>query len=164
MIRRFLTLALLPLLAGCSSLRFAKDWDREVDFEFYRTYEFARSPEQDRTGPETSNTTFLDKRIKRAIADRLEKKELRAAPQGERGDLVVVYRMNLRDVVDVYGYGYGSTQSTWKEGTLVIDFVDRRTDAVVWRGWAEGMRAEVGHSEEQIFAVVGKILSGFPPG
>ena len=129
--------------------------------------EFAPTPKkEEKAGPEVSNKVFLDRRIKRAVTAALEKRKLRPAETGARGDLIVVYWMNLRDVVDVYTYGYypsGATSSSYKEGTLVLDLVDREQDQVVWRGWVEGMKAEVRDSEEQIFHVVGKILRGFPP-
>jgi hypothetical protein len=166
--RRTRPLALLvPLLAaGCSSMHYAADWDRGTDFRGYETFEFAPTPKEEQKGPEVSNKAFLDRRIRRAVTAVLEEKGLRPAEPGGRAELLVVYWMNLRDVVNVYSYGYypsGSTYSSYQEGTLVLDFVDRELDEVVWRGWVEGMKAEVRHSEEQIFHVVGKILKGFPP-
>jgi hypothetical protein len=158
---------LLPMLAaGCSSMHYAADWDHGTEFRKYETFEFAPTPKEDKTGPEVSNKVFLDRRIKRAVTETLEKKGIRPAEAGARGQLIVVYWMNLRDVVDVYTYGYypsGATSSSYKEGTLVLDLVDRELDEVVWRGWVGGMKAEIRHSEEQIFHVVGKILRSFPP-
>jgi hypothetical protein len=164
--------AVLPLLlllsflfTGCSSLHVATDWDRDVDFAAYRTFEFAASPEDEKTAPAVSNRVFLDKRIRRAVTAKLEPEGLRPVEAGE-GDLIVVYWLHLRDVVDVYSYGYypgGASYARYKEGTLVLDFVDRKLDEVVWRGWAEGIRAEVRHSEDQMFDIVRKILHDFPP-
>lgn len=163
-----LAVLMVPVLAGCSSLRYSADWDRDVDHQAYRTFTFAPTPEPEKEGPSASNTTFLDKRIKRAVTAALEdkKKGLRRVESRAQADLVVVYWLHLRDVVNVYSYGYypsGASYSSYKEGTLVIDLVDRKLDEVVWRGWAEGMRAEVRHSEEQIFGVVRAILRDFPP-
>jgi hypothetical protein len=165
---RLLAVLTIPTLAGCSSLRYSSDWDRDVDHRSYVTFEFAPTPTEERTGPSASNTTFLDKRIKRAVTAALEeeKKGMRRVESGGGADLIVVYWLHLRDVVNVYSYGYypsGASYSSYKEGTLVIDLVDRELDEVVWRGWAEGIRAEVRHSEDQIFGVVRSILRDFPP-
>lgn len=164
---RLLAVLVLPVLAGCSSLRFAADWDRGVDHRAYRTFTFAPTPPSEKTGPEASNTAFLDRRIRRAVVAALgdEKKGLQPVEGGAPADLLVVYRLNLKDVVNVYGYGYygGTSSSSYREGTLVIDLIDRKLDDVVWRGWAEGIRAEVRHSEEQIFGIVRTIFRDYPP-
>ena len=166
-VHRLLAVLALPLLAGCSSLRFAADWDRGVDHRAYRTFTFAPTPPLERTGPEASNTAFLDRRIRRAVVAALgdSKKGLQPAEPGTTADLLVVYRLNLKDVINVYGYGYygGTSSSSFREGTLVIDLIDRKRDEVVWRGWAEGIRTQVQHSEEQIFGIVRTIFRGYPP-
>lgn len=51
-------------------------------------------------------------------------------------------------------------------GTLLIDLVDRKTDKVVWRGWAEGsidgLLDNQQWMEEHVDAAVAKIMSQLP--
>ena len=53
-------------------------------------------------------------------------------------------------------------------GTLLLDLVDRRTNAVVWRGWAEGSLDaaidEQDRLERNVDDAVAKILARLPRG
>ena len=166
---RFRPFVLVPLLlAGCSSVHVVTDWDRDTNFSGYRSFEFAPSPAE-KKGPTPGNRAFLDKRIKRAVEAELTAKGFVLRESG-RADLLVVYYLKLQDVVNVYTYGHyprrwGGAASVhrYKEGTLVLDLVDRNLDEVVWRGWGEGIRADVQRSEEKIHKAVAKILKKFPP-
>ena len=64
-----------------------------------------------------------------------------------------------------YGYPISASASGYAPGTLAIDVTDRRSDELVWRGWAEGALFEPVPPEQLadfIDEVVEKIMRNFP--
>lgn len=57
--------------------------------------------------------------------------------------------------------GTGIEQIPYKEGTIVIDLIDRRTNEIVWRGSAEDLVAP-GNLDEEIRSYVDAIFDKFP--
>ena len=109
----------------------------------------------------------------------------RASP--DEADLVVSYGLGAREKTDVYatpisglyygrhgygrhGYGYGggyggSTVRTkpYTEGTLTVEFFDRRTKQAAWVGWAsKRLSKSRANRQEVIDKAVAKILTDFP--
>jgi hypothetical protein len=70
-----------------------------------------------------------------------------------------------------YGFGYGGFYgrdeldvNEYKEGTLMLDFIDPQTEALIWRGIYKNEIDESGIiPEEQIQKAVEEILKQFPP-
>ena len=83
-----------------------------------------------------------------------------------------------KERIDVYqnqfGYGwgyspwyYGGTYSTsTTEGTLFIDFIDAKTNELIWQGIgvADLVMSTVEKKEARINEIVTKILAEYPPG
>jgi hypothetical protein len=71
-----------------------------------------------------------------------------------------------------YGYCYDETCGTrvheYEAGTLILDFVDTRTNRVVWRGWAQdavqGMLESRDVMARKIDEAVTRMLEQFPKG
>jgi Ca-activated chloride channel family protein len=161
-------LLLALALGGCSSLRIAADWDRDIDFHSYRSYKWAPIE----AGEETRGTdrTLLDKRVRSAVDRELTAKGYTRAEDGPT-DMLLVYRAKVRDKIDVYAdYGYprrwgrGVSIYEYREGTLAILIVDPKLDQVIWQGWAQGVVADPERSDEKIREAVRKVLKRFPPG
>ena len=82
--------------------------------------------------------------------------------------------MNRRIDVDrvdrEYGYCYGEDCAgevvEYEAGTLILDVVDRRTNRVVWRGWAQesfdGVIDNSDRLERVITRAVAQMLARFP--
>ena len=51
----------------------------------------------------------------------------------------------------------------YKEGMIVIDIIDAKTDELVWRGWGTGIRGNRDDVNEIIKEAVIEILMDFPP-
>ncbi len=65
-----------------------------------------------------------------------------------------------------YGRGYGGGGSylrTYKEGTLILDFVDPETMQLIWRGWATFAFDDPDKAARYVNKAVKKILKKFPP-
>jgi len=70
-----------------------------------------------------------------------------------------------------HGYCYQNCEARvieYQEGTLVIDLVDRRTNKVVWRGWArdtmDGVIDDQERLERQVDDGVGRMMRLLPRG
>lgn len=153
----------LIFLGACSSITVTSDFDKEVDFTKYKTYEyFGWAEESDKI-----LNRFQRERIEKAFGDEFDKRGLKYVKDG--GDMVV----SLYIVVDkktsttaytnhngMGGYGYGgmgwyggygggygmggmgmgmgSSTTTYSEkdylaGTLVVDVFDKAEKKMIWQ-------------------------------
>lgn len=172
---------LLPLLlitfliTSCVSVRVASDYDKDVDFNTYKTFAFYK------TGIDQAEISDLDKRrILRAIEAELLAKGF---TKSENPDLLVSIFTKSRERINVYnngwgGYGYGWGWSPWywggygygnvsrsTEGSLYIDLIDAAKKELVWQGVGTGyLTNTMSKKEERIKEFVMKIMEKYPPG
>mgnify|MGYP006308901649 CR=1 FL=1 len=163
-------LFLLPLLCiiSCSGVRVAVNYDTEINFSDYETYTFAE-PRQNKAGYQH----FVTKSILLEIDPLLKEKGLEKTDP-HRADLSVHFYTlvkNQRQVispsyrVDRWGRVWQRRPGhvrKYKEGTLVIDIVDRRKKELVWQGVGSGVLTP--HDPQEHFLdAVREILKDFPP-
>jgi hypothetical protein len=172
------------LLAACSTLQVSTDYDPDYDFSSLRTYGWFKMERPPGTDVRISNTLIED-RVRKAIEHELDAKGYRKVTD-EAPDYYVAWLggidTKLRvDTVESYydpfwggvpqgGYwpGYQRTFAReYKEGTLIIDFLNPATHNLIWRGTGSDY-LEPNTSLEQMTATINnavhKILAGFPPG
>ena len=169
----FVTMAAVALMiAGCAALRVGSYVARSADFSWYRTYDLA-APDAFTTGdPRLDNNTFFQERVQASVDRALTARGFERVSSGG-SDLVVHYHASVTQQVDVngadqkYGYCADCRAFVFDAGTLTLDFVDRRTNTLVWRGWAEGSidAALVNQDwmERQVDEAVAVILKRLPP-
>jgi hypothetical protein len=165
---------LLFLLASCgSSISVYSDYDKNADFNQYKTYAFHKR------GIDRLQISELDKkRILHAIDNELSKKGM---TKSETPDLLINILTKEREQVDVtqynsgwgYGWRYGWNPYLWggrtyvstsTEGTLYIDLIDAKKKELIWEGEGIGYLTENrNEKEKQINEFVAKILEQFPP-
>jgi hypothetical protein len=166
------TSALLGILlgivcGGCSSLRVATDYDHAIDFTKYHTYRWAPTRVAESESLRADHS-LLEARIKRAVDRELAARGFERRSEGPT-DLIVVFYASRQHRVEVYpSYGYPRHWRTahayhYREGTIVLDFVDTRLDQMVWRGWATEVLGDPEDAEERINEAIAKILERFPP-
>ncbi len=181
-----LGVGLIMALAGCSSRFVKSDFDREVNFDQFKTYSWMVQPEASGRNPFAQNT-LLGKRIRNAVEMELAAQGFQKQASGNP-DFVIAYHVILEDKVDLtshgygYGYGYGYRGRYYRypywggyydsnafnvrqytEGTLILDFIDPGADQMVWRGWYSDAVGEGEISEKKINTAVKHILEKFPP-
>jgi len=185
-----LAAALTASAVSCSSLSVHYDYDREADLSQYRTYAWV--PGQDSTVSEPSggvgersgggrlraptdpvaDNPLTDERIRKAVEQTLSERGYRKAPAAG-ADFLVAHYLTVRDKLDVSSFGSdiydpgffsaGSlTVSTYQEGTLIIDIIDRASDRLVWRGWAVGTMTSPRDAGRKIPEAVAQIFRHFP--
>jgi len=166
-------IAVVITLAGCSSLRTASDYDKNVDLNAYKTY------------------NFYDKGVARVKLNNLDKRRLMAAVEtemnakgfrkAERPDLLVNLVVVAREKTDFYGPAYyGGWGWGWRggwggwggsnyvnqyiEGTIIIDFLDPAKKILFWHGQGSGFNLDnFSNREERLNKGVKEILAQYQP-
>lgn len=140
-------------VVGCAT-RVNSYLERNADFTRYHSYAWAERTALSTGDPRLDNNRFFSQRIEDAIDMQLAARGFEKV-RPDAGDLVVQIhaRMDHRRRVD-------------DTGTLFIDFTDRRTNTLAWRGWAEGpfdgVIDDQRWMEEVIDEAVAKILARLP--
>jgi hypothetical protein len=164
--------AVASCLSSCSSISVSDDYDESFDFGALKTWSW--HPSVASSGGEQGIVTLTDARIRSAIEGELAS---RGYPQAANGaSFLVAYHATVAQKVEAgaepYGYGWRSaymapTVMTYEEGTLLVDFIDPRSKAMVWRGTASAVvdaSDSAEKREERIREAVRKVLERFPPG
>lgn len=178
-------LAAIILLASCSTVRVASDYDQSVNFNEYKTYAFYKP------GIDQAEISDLDKkRILRAIDAEMSSKGF--TKSSDPAVLVSIFA-KAKERVDVYqnnwgwggglgwggfgwgGFGwggpwglggnFGNTVSTRTEGTLYIDIIDKANKQLVWQGQgtASLITGNVDKRDARIQEIVTEIMNVYPP-
>jgi hypothetical protein len=151
------------ILAGCSSYTVQIDYDDSADFDSYSTFGWMPKKHADR--PQARS--LLDARIQEAVKNELEARGLRFV--NHKPEVLINYHFGMRNKIDVDVYGYGWRRPPkrvvrhYKEGTLVLDFIDPINKQLVWRGWASGIVGPPHEAEKNVYSAVESIIDKYPP-
>jgi hypothetical protein len=174
----------LLLLAGCSSYSLKYDFDPAASFQGYKSYDWYASSKRAQ-GRKGEASPLTDKRVRFAVEQQLQARGYRLEPQAEPDFLIAYYpiyqtkRFRTHTSVGLggggwrrpWGYGVGARFSTtqthtYKEGTIVLEIVDNKTNQLVWQSSAEGALTNLEdpqEAQEQIARAVRDMLERFPP-
>jgi hypothetical protein len=170
---------ILPLLciglASCaSSPKIRSQSDPGADFSSYRTFGFL----DESTGAKPAYASFVAQYLKKAVTREMQ---ARGISPSDNPDLLVNFNLVTKDKVQVsqtpsayYGYrrGYSwggmSTATTdvssFTEGTLNVDVVDRSKMQLVWEATAVGRVTDkaLENPEPAISQVITQLFEKFP--
>ncbi len=172
-----LSLILIITLSSCSTVRVASDYDKQADFNTYKSYAFFKP------GIDKADISDLDKkRILRAIEADMTAKGFQ---KSDNPDMLISIFTKTRENVNVYqnnfgwgwglGYGWGwspwfwgannyNTVSTRTEGTLYIDVIDASKKELIWQGMGtSALTTDTNKKQEKMNEIVGAILEKYPP-
>jgi len=172
-------------MMGCSSVTVNHVYDTQADFTAYKTYAWIEQPTMGVGSAETAQrmNTLLDKLVKSDVEAQLATKGMTLA--AENPDALLIYHTGIDQKIEVqeygytyphYGYGgwyyggaYGGTTMDvyeYKEGTLIVDVIDAKTDQLVWRGTATRALEETAAIEKRkanLNEVITKLFVNYPP-
>jgi hypothetical protein len=172
-------LVLLAVIsAGCSGMSISSDFDptKTEEMKAYGTYAWLTNP----TGDPRTAGDFIDKRVK-FVADKVFADKGYSLTTKSGADFLVGWHASLDRKLSYstvstytgygwgYGGGYGASQTyatEYKEGTLLLDIVDAKSNELVWRGIASAEvypQADAEYKNQQITSAIQKLLSQFPP-
>ena len=165
------------LLSSCNSVRVASDYDKETQFDNYKTFAFFKP------GIDKAEINDIDKRtILKAIETQLVAKGL---TKSKNPDILVSMFTKSNQQIKVYnntwGYGVwgwggfggwgwgpgrnGNQVSVKNEGVLFIDLIDANNKQLIWQGSGTGylVTRNVEKKEARIKEFVTKTMEQFPP-
>ena len=162
------------LLASCSpQIRVYSDMDPDYDLWTYKTFDWGKQVDIEAGRNPLQYNELNDKRIKAAVLEQLQARgyEFRK----DESELILHYHIIVdnKSVVtpEPYGYRYssywmrtGMNVYYYREGTLILDLMERSTQNLVWRGWAVANIDEIDRDQvdQVIRQAVEKIFRKFP--
>ena len=171
-----LSVILVLICTSCSTVRVASDFDREANFQQYKTFAFFKP------GIDKADISDLDKkRILRAIENDMLSKGF---VKSENPDMLVSIFTKTQKNVNVYnnnfgwgfGWGYGWGWNPWfwggnynnvsqvTEGTLYIDLIDANRKELIWQGMGtSALTNKIDKKQEKMNEIVSAILKEYPP-
>ena len=166
--------ALIALLtAGCAPLRVNSYQWPGADFARYRTFTWGPQDRLSTGDPRLDNNQIFRDRVQRAVERELTPRGLERAVTGPADVVVHVHahidqRIESREIdreIAICAPG-ACGPYVYEAGTLLLDFVDARTNSVVWRGWAEGSLDAAIDDQDRLEQVIDesvtKILARLP--
>ncbi|HKU72797.1 MAG TPA: DUF4136 domain-containing protein [Pyrinomonadaceae bacterium] len=134
----------LGLLIGSAAAQTVQsDFDRTFQFSNLKTFSFAVQ-RRGATDPLAADS-LNDGRIRTGLESQLIANGFRS--ETVKADFVIAYYVTTKNKLSVQDYGYGPPRwfggrnirvDQYSEGTLMVDFIDTRTNQVIWRGRASG--------------------------
>ncbi len=167
-----LAIFLLPL--ACNSTKIGFDYDRNADFNKYKTYRLTDDSNDLAVGQLDRN------RILKAVESEMRTKGF---TRSDTPDALLDVRMKTQQkhtahattttTGGFYGYRYGTGFGTttvnyddYTEGTLFITLIDAKSNQVLWQGTGSRTLSEtsnVDKKEANITYSVNQIMANYPP-
>ena len=168
----FLIAILVLQVTGCSTMKVAVHHDPTVDFSQYKTYKFVQPKDGgQRMGGEHR---FISQEVLFQIKPIMEEKGFTEVKDTKDADLLVHFYTFVKNkrYASPPTYHVGRWGRTWvarpghvvryKEGTLGIDIVDRKSKTLVWQGMGKDV-LDPNQTAEHFAEAVAKVLKDFPP-
>jgi hypothetical protein len=171
---RHIIFSVAIVLAGCSpQLQVYSDMDPDYDLWTYKTFDWGEKVNIEAGRNPLQYNELNDKRIKNAVLAQMQLRGYVLSDQ--QPDLLLHYHIIIDDrsllVPEPFGYQYGlywmrlgTNVYYYREGTLILDLLDRNTHNLVWRGWvtADVNEIKAEQVEKVIKRAVEKIFRKFP--
>jgi len=182
---RILTILTIVALSSCSPFAVVSDYDKNVSFDSYKTYEI-RDNDLEMSDIDKERVTY-------AVKQNLDSKGLTESPLP---DIIVNLKaqheiiINIKKASDekkIFLEGYNPVGFTWgwggpygaywgvkwkyrgspishRRGGLILDFIDNKSQKLIWQGMGSGINIDRReYKVKQIPKVVNKILNNYPP-
>lgn len=159
--------------AACAPLQVHTYMPRGADLRQYHTYAWAPAGAFDTGDPRLDNNTLFLERLRSAVERQLTRKGWARADVGG-ADVVIHFHARIDQRLDLSeradparaSEDSGGGPLVYDAGTLLLDFIERRSNTLVWRGWAEGSVDGVIDNQawmnEKIDTAVERIFASFP--
>ena len=163
----------MGFVVSCSTIYGVQyNYNEQVDSESLKAYEWMNVPKK-------ANITSIDvDRVKKAVNAQLQAKGFMVASRNP--DFLIAEQLGKKGKMQVqhWGYGYYATgyerfespddvfNIEYKEGSLILDFVDAKSKKLIWRGVAKTVVHDADtpeKKEKSINEAVKELLKNFPP-
>jgi len=172
MLHRYVFVAISFALTACSTVSVTTDYDHAAPFAQYRTYTLL--PTSAKIGLSPSTETALRESLrtglaKHGISETDQNADLHVVRYTSSKDKTVVYQSGAGLPYRYGRYGmwagapfYYTDVSQYTEGTLILDFVDAKTQKLVFRGIGTGTVSDPETNAKRMREAVTEILQDFP--
>lgn len=174
--KRLLIISILAILTGCSPhISVYSDYDPDYDRWTYKTYHWGQKTNIEEGKNPLYYNELNDKRIKAAVQDQMTMRGYQLT--SENPDVILHYHIIVDDQsvvsTEPYGYRYGpywmrmqTNVYSYREGTFILDLMDRKTNNLIWRGWAVTAIDEIDPEKVDglIKKAVARIYKKYPKG
>jgi hypothetical protein len=167
--------SLLLFMVACSpEIQVHTDFDPDYDLWTFKTFDWGQKVNIEEGKNPFHYNELNDKRIKSAVQEQLTSRGYQLTEA--HPDLILHYHIIVNDksilVTEPYGYNYSSYWRrmetniySYREGTLILDLMDSKTNNLIWRGWAISLlnsSYKPDEIEKLIKTVVARIFKKFP--
>jgi len=174
-----LLVGVAALFSGCTTVSVTTDYDRSVPFPKFKSYSLAPPAKGQPLSP-SSEAALRD-----TLRSEMAKKGIVEKTSG-KPDLAIARHVFFQNKIEVHGYtDWGYCGGYWPyrygyydpwfgaprtyvdvaqytEGTLVLDFVDTRTNKLVFRGTGTGSVGKPNANAAKITDAVSRIVAELP--
>jgi hypothetical protein len=171
----------LLLLSACRPYNVNYDYDARANYASYKTFDWYAASKKAQGKADKVENPLMDKRVRNAIELELVAKGFKREASADPDFLVTYYPVYHNRRVRTYthvGWGWGwrpfgvgmgttfANTRNYKEGTIVIEVVDYKSNELVWKSAAEGALTGLDNpedAEECVTSAVKRMLEDFPP-
>jgi len=164
------------LVLGCSSMRVMVDYDDQFDFSNYKSFKFVTPKIVSKNKSDHSagiKDPLFIKKASREISAILTSKGYQKTGKKNPADFLVAFYATAKNRAQItpptyhigrFGRRYVRSGHVYhyKQGTLIIDIVDRKSKELVWRGVGSGALNK-SDPKKNLLEAVEKVLEKFPP-
>jgi hypothetical protein len=150
---------------GCATLQVQSYLDRKADFAQYRSYAWAERGGFATGDPRLDNNRFFGQRVEEAVDLQLAARGFEKA-SGGTADLLIHIHARVDQRLDAAAFDLDGhcidedcRPRVYDTGTLLVDLIDRRTNTLAWRGWAEGSLDGVIDDQRWMEAAIDKAVA-----
>jgi hypothetical protein len=174
---RLILPGLALLLVGCSPIKVSLDYDPQVRFSRFATFDWLdnRPNVPNRVKVVVSQDSVVNECVRDEVPHALVAKGL--TRDQVNPDLLIMYYVGADEDIDVktYGYEYSARYeglgspvdvSAYRKGTLIVDLISADTLELVWRGAAQRTRLEQSTPDEiraRVHEAVKTMFKAYPP-
>jgi hypothetical protein len=164
-------------VTGCAAtMGVSSHVESGLDFTPYRSFMWGPADALPTGDPRLDNDPFFKDHVQGAVERQLAARGIELRATGTP-DLLIHYHANIRKRIAIdrsaHAYDYCSGANcppetiAYEEGTLVLDFIDARTNRLIWRGWARNSVEDTLHNRDKmarrIDRAVTQMLKRLPP-
>jgi Domain of unknown function (DUF4136) len=164
------TLLFLAMVGAAFAQHVETDFDHQANFAQYKTYSWQEIK---------PGNSLWDARIKSAVDAQLAAKGWTKVDTGGNVAVVAIKTTQTQRTLQTFYDGFGggwrwrgfggtgeatTTEQDYKEGTLVVDLYDAKTQQLIWRSSAaDALSDKEAKNEKNLDKGVAKMFKGFPP-
>jgi hypothetical protein len=179
---KIVPLVLGLLITACSSVNLRYDYDVRANFASYKTFDWYAASRMAKDKGVKVDNPLMDRRVANAVEKELTTRGYTRDTTSDPDFLVTYYPIyqekKYRTATQVgwgswgfrpFGFGMGTTVSQeqrYREGTIVLEITDFKTNQMVWQAAAEGVLTDLKNPEdadEVVNNAVKQMLDHFPP-